>query len=92
MEYSAAPVDLDRMWRYRLGRLHAELEQRDTAGLLLFDPINTRYATNATNTKERIDRTAQGVAGRLGDPTPPPWPRSNRGLGNLRPRVERPKV
>jgi Xaa-Pro aminopeptidase len=49
MEYSAAPVDLDRMRRYRLGRLRAELEKRDFAGLLLFDPINTRYATDATN-------------------------------------------
>ena len=49
MEYSEAPVDLDVVRRYRLGRLRAELKKRDYAGLLLFDPINTRYATDATN-------------------------------------------
>jgi Xaa-Pro aminopeptidase len=49
MEYSKAPVDLDVVRRYRLGRLRAELERRDYAGLLLFDQINTRYATDATN-------------------------------------------
>jgi Xaa-Pro aminopeptidase len=49
MEYSAAPVDLDTVRRYRLGRLRAELKRRDYAGLLLFDQINTRYATDATN-------------------------------------------
>jgi Xaa-Pro aminopeptidase len=49
MEYSTAPVDLDTVRRYRLGRLRAELKRRDYAGLLLFDQINTRYATDATN-------------------------------------------
>ena len=49
MEHSAAPVDLDTVRHYRLGRLRAELRKRDYAGLLLFDQINTRYATDATN-------------------------------------------
>jgi Xaa-Pro dipeptidase len=49
MEYSHAPTDLDAVRRYRLGRLRGEMRQRDIAGLLLFDPINTRYATDATN-------------------------------------------
>ncbi len=49
MEYSKAPVDLDTVRHYRLGRLRTQLKQRDYAGLLLFDPINTRYATDATN-------------------------------------------
>ncbi len=49
MEYSEAPVDLDAVRRYRLGRLRSEMRQRDVAGLLLLDPINTRYATDATN-------------------------------------------
>ena len=49
MEHSAAPVDLDSVRRYRLGRLRAELGKRDYAGLLLFNQINTRYATDATN-------------------------------------------
>jgi Xaa-Pro aminopeptidase len=49
MEYSDAPVDLDTVRRYRLGCLRNEMRKRDVAGLLLFDPINTRYATDATN-------------------------------------------
>ncbi len=49
MEYSEAPVDLATVRRYRLGRLRAQLKKHDYAGLLLFDPINTRYATDATN-------------------------------------------
>jgi Xaa-Pro aminopeptidase len=49
MEYSEAPVDLDTVRRYRLARLREQLKARDYAGLLLFDQINTRYATDATN-------------------------------------------
>ncbi len=49
MEYSEPPVDLDVVRLYRLGRLRDELRARDCAGLLLFDQINTRYATDATN-------------------------------------------
>ena len=49
MEYSEPPVDLDRVRLYRLGRLREQLKARDCAGLLLFDQINTRYATDATN-------------------------------------------
>jgi Xaa-Pro aminopeptidase len=49
MEYAAAPVDLDIVRRYRLERLRQEMRKRDVAGLLLLDPINTRYATDATN-------------------------------------------
>ncbi len=49
MEYSAPPVDLDKVRLYRLGRLREQLARRGDAGLLLFDPVNTRYATDATN-------------------------------------------
>ena len=49
MEFSQAPVDLDKVRLYRLGRIRRELEARDYAGILLFDQINTRYATDATN-------------------------------------------
>ncbi|MDH3473881.1 MAG: aminopeptidase P family N-terminal domain-containing protein, partial [Rhodospirillales bacterium] len=49
MEYSEAPVDLDTVRRYRLGRLREQLVRRDYGGLLLFNQINTRYATDATN-------------------------------------------
>ncbi len=49
MEFSPAPVDLDTVRRYRLARLREELKARDYAGLLMFDQVNTRYATDATN-------------------------------------------
>ena len=49
MEFSTAPVDLDRARLYRQGRIRRELVERDYAGILLFDQINTRYATDATN-------------------------------------------
>ena len=49
MEYTEAPVDLNIVRRYRLERLRGEMRKRDVAGLLLFDQINTRYATDATN-------------------------------------------
>jgi len=37
------------MRRYRLERIRAELRRRDLAGVLLYDPINIRYATDSTN-------------------------------------------
>ena len=49
MEYSEAPVDLDVVRNYRLSRLREQMGLADVAGLLLFDQINTRYATDATN-------------------------------------------
>lgn len=44
----AAP-NLERMRRYRLDRLVGQLKQHDYAGLLCFDPLNIRYATDTTN-------------------------------------------
>ena len=41
--------DLERMRRFRLDRLVAELRRHDYAGLLCFDPLNIRYATDTTN-------------------------------------------
>jgi len=49
MEFSHAPVDLDAVRAWRLARLRAQMRLQDVAGLLLFDPINTRYAVDATN-------------------------------------------
>ena len=37
------------MREYRLQRLKAQLAARDLAGILLFDPLNIRYATDTTN-------------------------------------------
>jgi Xaa-Pro aminopeptidase len=49
MEFSAAPINLDVVRRYRCQRLRGEMQRSDVAGLLLFDQLNTRYATDATN-------------------------------------------
>ncbi len=49
MEYTDAPTDIDKVRLYRLGRIRDQLQRFDYAGALLFDQINTRYATDATN-------------------------------------------
>jgi Xaa-Pro aminopeptidase len=41
--------NLERMRGYRLARLVKELQKRDLAGILLFDPVNIRYAMDASN-------------------------------------------
>lgn len=41
--------NLERMRHYRWQRLTAALVARDTGGLLMFDPMNIRYATDTTN-------------------------------------------
>lgn len=43
------PPDLPTMRDYRLSRVVVELRKRDLAGVLMFDPINIRYATDASN-------------------------------------------
>ena len=48
MEFSTAPVDLNTVREYRLGRLRKKMEEHEVAGLLLFNQINTRYAVDAT--------------------------------------------
>ena len=49
MEFTEAPVDLDSLRHYRLNRFRQEMIKHDVAGLLLFNQINSRYATDATN-------------------------------------------
>jgi len=41
--------NLDRMRQTRLDRIVAELNKRDYAGVLCFDPLNIRYATDSSN-------------------------------------------
>ena len=51
-EWEAAGLqlpDLPRMRAYRLDRLTKFIQDREYAGLLLFDPLNIRYATDSTN-------------------------------------------
>jgi hypothetical protein len=44
-----AKVDQGALFAYRLGRLRAELRERDYAAAVLSDPINLRYATGTRN-------------------------------------------
>ncbi len=41
--------DLPRMRQYRLDRVREQLRRRDVAGILLYDPVNVRYATDSTD-------------------------------------------
>ena len=43
------PPNLDRMRQARLGRVVAQLRARDYGGVLCFDPLNIRYATDSSN-------------------------------------------
>ncbi len=43
------PPNLAAMRKYRLDRLAAQISARDYAGVLLFDPLNIRYASDTTN-------------------------------------------
>jgi Xaa-Pro aminopeptidase len=43
------PPDMVALREYRLGRVKEQLRKRDYAGVLLFDPLNLRYATDSTN-------------------------------------------
>jgi len=49
MEFSEPPVDLDAVRLYRLGRVREALVERDYAAIVLFDQLNTRYATDVTD-------------------------------------------
>ncbi len=51
-EWEAAGLtlpNLPAMRAYRLNRITAKLAERDYGGLLVFDPLNIRYATDSTN-------------------------------------------
>ena len=51
MPASATPAlpDVTEMRRYRLARVREQLVRDDCAGIVLFDPVNIRYATDCTN-------------------------------------------
>ena len=49
MEHSVPPCDLDAVRLYRLGRVREALAARDLAGIVLYDPVNIRYATDSPN-------------------------------------------
>jgi Xaa-Pro aminopeptidase len=41
--------DMDVARRYRLERIRAELRRRDLTGIIVYDPLNIRYATDSTD-------------------------------------------
>ncbi len=43
------PPNLERMRKTRIDRVVQQLRQRDYAGVLCFDPLNIRYATDSSN-------------------------------------------
>ena len=49
MEFSIPPTDLAKLRNYRLQRLILKMGESDVAGIILFNQINTRYATDVTN-------------------------------------------
>ncbi|MCP4336028.1 MAG: hypothetical protein GY785_25580, partial [Gammaproteobacteria bacterium] len=42
-------LDMDKLCRYRLGRVREKLAAQDLAACVLYDPINIRYATGTRN-------------------------------------------
>ena len=42
-------LDLGALTDYRARRVRQELARRDLAGIVLFDPVNIRYATGSSN-------------------------------------------
>ena len=49
MDYTTPPVDLDKLRMHRLARVRHYMQKADIAGLLLYDQLNCRYATDSTN-------------------------------------------
>ena len=45
--------NLERMREFRWKRLTQKVNERDLGGLLMFDPLNIRYATDSTNMQLR---------------------------------------
>ena len=48
-EYVSPSTYLGEVRRYRLKRIQDELVRQDLAGIILYDQLNTRYATDSTN-------------------------------------------
>ena len=42
-------IDVKRMRAYRLGRVQEQLRRLDLGGVILYDPVNIRYATGSSN-------------------------------------------
>ncbi|MGI9301172.1 MAG: M24 family metallopeptidase [Gammaproteobacteria bacterium] len=45
---AGADVDVEAMWSYRLGRVREQIQKEDFACMVLYDPVNIRYATGTS--------------------------------------------
>jgi Xaa-Pro dipeptidase len=54
--------DMDAVREYRLGRVLQKLHEFDYGGIVLFDPLNARYATSSTNMQIWITHNASRYA------------------------------
>jgi len=54
--------NLEAIREYRLGRVREKLIEFDYAGIVLFDPLNVRYATSSTNMQVWITHNASRYA------------------------------
>lgn len=64
-EWAASGLELPNLEvirEYRLGRVRERLVEFDYAGIVLFDPINIRYATSSTNMQVWITHNASRYA------------------------------
>ena len=61
--------NLEKMRRYRYERVLQEVRQRGLAGVLMFDPLNIRYATDSTNMQLWITHNQSRAALVLADGT-----------------------
>ncbi len=64
-EWEAAGLrkpDMDIVRTYRLSRVREQLRQQDLAGIVLYDPLNVRYATDSTNMQLWIAHNAARYA------------------------------
>ena len=48
VDHSPATIDIEQMWSYRLERVRQQIRKADFAGMVLYDPVNIRYATGTS--------------------------------------------
>jgi len=62
LEFGLDVPDLDAVRRYRLARVREQLAAFDYAGIVLYDPVNVRYALDSTNMQVWIAHNATRYA------------------------------
>ena len=49
IRHEKTQIDLVKMRQYRLGRVREQLKKLGYGGIVIFDPVNLRYATGSRN-------------------------------------------